>query len=355
MQPCLQKAASNFAEDFTQAGLVEEGSIGGYSGAASTALHAVERTRDTSSLPRWWSDDLSPIETPSNRHTLALKGSSEAEDLGYSGRRFQSVQHDQGPPAVQQRPAQSDVRKSAVRGLRYQRPRLQDNTNVQEGKIASQRKGLKGAADSNERQQADLQPYYLQQSMHAQECQDSALQQAHAHLQAQSSHAAGMSMQHDDEVMAAMASLQAAQDTQRQLQESNADLQRDVMALTVQLGEVQGKLRAKQQAEDETVARCAAMSASIENLQGEVADQTATLLAESALRSQLQDNVRVREDAIAELEASREACQSQLITLQAENHELKYVREECEVAQAQCKDFQIKKNAVEARLVHHSC
>ena len=158
-------------------------------------------------------------------------------------------------------------------------------------------------------------------------------------------------MQHDKQLMATMTDLQAAQKRQQQLQESNAGLQQDVTDLTMQLGEVKGKLHAKQQAGDDALARCAVMLARIENLQGELADQTATLLAESALRGELQDNVRVKDDAIAELEASREAFQSQLKSLQAETQELRYVREECEVAQAQCKDFQIKKNAIEARLV----
>ena len=356
VQPCLQDvnpATSNSAEEFTQAELMEKASSESHSGTASTTLHAVDRTRDTSMSPRWWSDDLSPIETPSYRPTLASKGSHEAEDVSYSSRRFKPDQYDQDPQAVQQRPAQSRVRKSAARGLRYQRPRQQDNEIVQEAKIAWQSEGLESATDSHERQRADLQLYNqeLQHSLNAHGPQNSALQQAHAQLHVQSSDAAGMSMQHDKELIAARKDLQAAQDSQRQLQESNAGLQRDVTAVTIQLGEVQGKLHANQQVGDDAVARCAIMSARIENLQGELADQTASLLAESALRSELQDNVRVKDDAIAELEASREACQSQLKSLQAETRELRYVREECEVAQAQCKDFQIKKNAIEARLV----
>ena len=357
-QPCLQKvdpAASNSAEESTWAELMEEVSLKSSSGTASTTLHATDRTRDASINPRWWSDDLSPVETPSYRHTLVSKGSPEAEDLSYSGRRIRLDQHDQDPPAVQQRRAQTQVRKSAARGLRYQRPRLQDNENVQKASIVSQSKGPRSPADSHERQSADLQPYSQEpkQSTHPQDSQNSALQHAHALLQARSSGAAGMSMQHDKELIAAMTNLQAAQESQRQLQESNAGLQRDVTALNMQLGEVQGKLHAKQQAGDDAVARCAIMSARIEDLQGELADQTAFLLAESALRSELEDNGRVKEDAIAELEASREACQFQLRSLQAETQELRYVREECEVAQAQCKDFQIKKNAIEARLVYH--
>ena len=356
VHPCLQRlysAASNCAEESALTEPKEELSLESSSGAASTTLHAADRTRDTSISPRWWSDDLSPIETPSYRPTLASKDSPEAEDVGYSGRRFKSDQHDQDPPALQQWRGPSQLRKSAARGLRYQRPHLQDDGDVQEAKIVSQSKGPESAADSHDRQRAGLQPYNkeLQYSMRAQESQNRALQQAHAQLQVQSSTAAGMSMQHDKELITAMTDLQAMQESQLQLQESNAGLQRDVTALTMQLGEVQGMLHAKQQAGDDAVARCAIMSARIENLQGELADQTASLLAESALRSELQDNVRVKDDAIAELEASREACQSQLKSLQAETRELRYVREECEVAQAQCKDFQIKKNAIEARLV----
>ena len=360
MQPKLERlypAARTSAEESAQAQLMDEVSLEAHSGAASRTPYATDRSRDTSINPRWWSNDLSPIETPSYRHTQAWKGTPEAEDEGYSGRRIMSDQHDQAIPALQQWRAQSQLRNSAARRLRFQRPRQQGNEIVLEAKLTPQSKGPKSPADSHERQSADLQPYKKEpeQSTRAQDSQNGALQQAHALLQAQSSDAAGMSMQHDDELIAAMADLQAAQISQRQWQESNAGLQKDVTALTMQLGEVQGKLHAKQQAGDDAVARCAVMSARIETLQGELADQTAFLLAESALRSELQDNVRVKEDAIAELEASREACQSQLRELQAETQELKYVREECEVAQAQCKDFQIKKNAIEARLVYHSC
>ena len=363
MQPCLQKvylAASSTAEESTRAELMEEVSLKSNSDTASKPLHAIGEIRDASTMPRRCSNDLSPLEMQSYKHTLAWKGTPEADSEGYSGRRIESDQHDidQDPQTVQQQRARSQVRKSTAKGLRYQRPRRQDSGHVQKDKIASQTKGLKSAADSRERQRADLQQYTeeleLDMSTHAQESQNSALQQAHAHLLVQSSNVASLSMQHDKELMTETTDLLAAQENQRQLQESNASLQRDVLALTMQLEEIQGKLHAKQQAWDDATARCAAMSARIDILQGELDDQTATLLAESALKSELQDNARVKEDAIAELEASREAFQSQLKSLQAETQELKYVREECEVAQAQCKDFQIKKNAVEACLVHDS-
>lgn len=155
---------------------------------------------------------------------------------------------------------------------------------------------------------ADLQQG-LEESARVQETQYSTLQQERTQLQGQLDvqvqHSAGKMLQQQSKLAAALEGMQAAEAAQQRLQEDNHALLANLSALTAQSEKEQGDLHASQEAAGEAETKASQLFAIIEAMQVELADQHAALHAESALRSQLEESLCLKQQEIAALEEDR--------------------------------------------------